>query len=189
MLISVIEKEKPVLFAPAYGINTRQAREMWSRCGRLRDDPERVVSITLARLALVDGVGGQDALLPLHRLVVGLRILLADTNPVATHMAVEAAIKQGYILYAHGAARSDNLAGQEKRIDHFFSCKNLLPCNLFLCNVFHESLSNEVEEKEVLKTDPLARTLLASPLGATGVGECPCPHGQGLGTGGVGSRQ
>ena len=87
MLISVIEKEKPVLFAPAYGINTRQAREMWSRCGRLRDDPERVVSITLARLALVDGVGGQDAKSRLDGLVVGLCVLFAYAAPIAHHVA------------------------------------------------------------------------------------------------------
>ena len=58
------------------------------------DDPERVVSITFARLGLIDGIGGQDAPSCLHRLVVGLRVLLADTAPVATHVAFKAAVKQ-----------------------------------------------------------------------------------------------
>ena len=59
-----------------------------------RDDPKRVVAITLAGLALINGIGRQDAPSRLQGLVVGLRVFFADTASVTAYMAVESAVKQ-----------------------------------------------------------------------------------------------
>lgn len=82
----------------------------------LGDDPQRVLAPALARLGLVDGVGGQQPAAMLKGLVVRGLVLDIDTAPITLHVPAEAFKDVARPASLHGSWRGVNVAGIERTL-------------------------------------------------------------------------